>query len=110
MHSKDGEIYFEVARAPFAMWKPGYQHIHALPTQYRPPPPSWEFAGFGAGAGKFTTPGGVVVWRYFEIPLWPVAVLSSILPVTWFDRRGRQRHATVPTGDLLAADLPVPKT
>ena len=39
---------------------------------------------------------GIVQRRFVEIPLWPVAVLSAILPVMWFDRRSRRASTTEP--------------
>jgi hypothetical protein len=96
LHSKDGQIFVELARASAPVWRPGYQHIHALPTQYRPPNSSWEFAGLGGGSDTVRSADGVVHRRFVKIPLWPLAVLSAILPVMWFDRRGRRSSEPEP--------------
>src|SRR5690349_20841332 len=56
LHCKDGEIYIDVATASAPVFRPGYQHIHALPTQFRPPNPAWELGGLGAGSDTATLP------------------------------------------------------
>jgi hypothetical protein len=96
LHSKNGEIYIDVSTASAPIFRPGFEHIHALPTQYRPPPASWEFAGIGAGTQSFTNAQGTVVIRFVEIPLWPIAVISLVLPVLWFDARERKSAAQKP--------------
>jgi len=92
LHSKEGEVYIDLARASGPMFTPGFQHIHALPTQYRPPQTTWEVAGLGAGSETIATYQGVIYDRFVEIPLWLVVVISAVVPVLWFDARGR--HAT----------------
>ena len=94
LHCKDGEIYVDVSIASAPTFKPGYQHIHALPTQYRPPIMSWHFAGLGAGSQTLTGSQVNVQMRFVQIPLWPLAVISAVLPVLWFDDRGRKAQAT----------------
>ena len=89
LHSKDGEIYIELARTPQPIFAPGYQHVHALPTQYLPPRARWEFAGLGAGSETVKTYQGVIYNRFIEIPLWLIVVMTSVTPVMWFDARGR---------------------
>ena len=92
IHSKYGEIYIDFATASSPIWRPGYQHIHALPTQFRPPNPSWDVAGLGSGT-ETVYEGDVVIRRKFaEIPLWPIAVVTLILPVLWFDEYARRRR------------------
>jgi hypothetical protein len=93
LHSKDGEVYIDLARASSPIFTPGYQHIHALPTQYRPPSARWEFAGLGAGSETVKTYQGMIDERFVEFPLWLVVVLSSVLPVLWFDVHGGQKEA-----------------
>jgi hypothetical protein len=94
-HSKEGVIYIDITTAPMPTWTPGYQHIHSLPTQFKPPTPSWEIAGLGSGSD---TPelhdAGIVHRRFVQIPLWPIVVLTSVLPVLWFDARARRAAAT----------------
>lgn len=89
LHSKEGEVYIDLARASGPMFTPGFQHIHALPTQYRPPQTKWQVAGLGVGSETVATYQGVIYDRFVEIPLWLVVVISAIVPVLWFDARGR---------------------
>ena len=96
LHSKNGEIYIDLSTASAPIFRPGYQHVHALPTQYRPPPATWQFAGLGTGSQTFTNIQGTVSLRFVEIPLWPIAVISSILPVLWFDSRQRKAAQKLP--------------
>ena len=96
VHCKDGEMYVDVTTASAPLFRPGFQHIHALPTQYRPPRHAWEFAGFGAGSQTLSGGQGTVQSRFVEIPLWPLAVLSAVLPVLWFDARGRKAAGAAP--------------
>jgi hypothetical protein len=90
LHCKDGEVFIDMAETSAPIWRSGFQHIHALPTQFRPPRPAWEIGGLGAGSETVTDARGVVRRKFVQIPLWPVVVLSSILPVMWFDSRGRK--------------------
>ena len=96
LHSKNGELYIDLSTASAPLFRPGYQHIHALPTQYRPPTTGWEFAGLGAGRQTLNGPQGTIRVRYVEIPLWPIAVFSAVLPVLWFDSRGRKENDAPP--------------
>jgi hypothetical protein len=91
IHSKNGEIYIDMATASAAIWHPGYQHIHALPTQFRPPDPRWEIAGLGGGSETVYERDVVIHRQFAEVPLWPIVVVLLILPVMWCDRRTRPR-------------------
>ncbi len=94
LNCKNGEIYVDLSTASAPVFRPGYQHVHALPTQYRPPSPAWELGGLGAGAQTVRGTQGTVRIRFVEIPLWPVTVFSAVLPVLWFDARGRKGMGT----------------
>ena len=104
--SKNGEIYLELSTASAPAFRPGYQHVHALTTQYRPPNAAWEVAGLGAGAQTVTGTQGVIRTRFVEIPLWPIAVFSAVLPVLWFDARGRGNKAAGQAAPPPAAATP----
>jgi len=106
LHSKDGEIYIDVATASAPVFKPGYQHIHALPTQYRPPIAAWEVAGLGAGSDTVNGPEGTFRRRFLEIPLWLLAVLTAVLPVLWLDARGRKADSPAPNAPPKPQPIP----
>ena len=95
LHVKDGEVYLDVATASRPVWAPGFQRIHASPAQFRPPAARWSFAGFEGGTESAAPPvygGSVVVGRRFvALPLWIVVVVSLVMPVLWYDARGRSR-------------------
>ncbi|HEY8747013.1 MAG TPA: hypothetical protein VIM11_03490 [Tepidisphaeraceae bacterium] len=105
LHCKDGVIYIDVTTVDHPVWTPGYQHIHSLPTQFRPPQPKWEIGGFGFGSDwPEMRDVGVVHRQFIQIPLWPIVVLSSILPVLWFDARSRRSIR-----DPMALKTPIPE-
>ena len=98
LHVKEGEAFLDFATASGPVWAPGYQRIHASPSQFRPPRAGWTFAGFEGGVEyvklRAYEGNAHIVRRFVSIPLWLVVVMTLVLPVLWYDAHCRSRAAT----------------
>jgi len=83
--SSRGELFLETVTIPEPGFPPGHSLGHALPTQYGPRAIDWQFAGLGAGRATDDSVEGPIQYHTYELPLWLILVVTSILPVFSWD-------------------------